>query len=174
MQTFGRFFASRNRGLVPVTIGDEKVREFNDDIWNLWERGYWVVIPTNGFVKKDGTCVMGRGLALQAKKRLPCLPKELGGRLKEYGNEVFTFCKYYLITFPVKKVWWEKADLTLIEKGAKSLQEIFRYNLSGIKTPVYIPKVGCGNGGLEWKDVKPILEKYLDEEKFIVCDNGEE
>jgi hypothetical protein len=116
-----------------------------EDIWNFYNQGYWIVIPTNGFVKNNGECVMGRGLAFQAKTKFPDLPKELGDRLREYGNEVFTFWKYHLITFPVKRVWWEKADISLIEKSSKSLQEIFKYNLSGIKTPIYLPKVGCGN-----------------------------
>ena len=31
---------------------------------------------------------------------------------------------------------------------------------------IYLPKVGCGNGGLKWEDVKPHL-KFLDD-RFIV------
>jgi hypothetical protein len=139
-----------------------------DNIWNAWNKGFCIVIPTNGFVKKNGECVMGRGLALQAKERFPDLPKRLGHRIGEFGNVVFIFREYRLLTFPVKhKKWWEKADLKLIEKSAKELQEIFKYNLCGIPTPVYLPKVGCGNGKRNWTDVKPILEKYLDD-RFIV------
>jgi hypothetical protein len=142
---------------------------------NLWFFFYfnssWIVIPTNGFVKKNGECVMGKGIALQAKEKFPDLPKELGDRIKEFGNRVFTFWKYHIITFPVKHNWWERADLGLIEDSTKELQEIFKYNLSGIKTPVYLPRVGCGNGKLDWTKVKPILEKYLDD-RFIVTDIG--
>ena len=68
--------------------------------------------------------------------------------------------------------WWEEADLALIEISAKSLKEIMHYNLSLIQTPIYVPWVGCGNGKLDKKDVRPILEKYLSEEdKFIVISN---
>jgi hypothetical protein len=150
-----------------------KMKEIKTNIWNFHRAGFWIVIPTNGFVKNDGECVMGRGLAKQAAIKFPSLPKELGDRLKEYGNVIFTFHKYRIITFPVKHQWMEMANLELIEKSAKSLRDdIFKYNLSGILTPVYLPKVGCGNGKLSWEKVKPILEKYLDD-RFIICDLGE-
>ena len=115
---------------------------------------------------------MGRGLALDAKLRFPDLPFELGARIKEYGIVVFTFWDYHIITFPVKHNWWEKADLALVEKSAKDLKEILRYNLSQIQTPIYVPWVACGNGKEKKENVRPILEKYLNEEdKFIVIDN---
>lgn len=139
------------------------------DIWSFWEQGYYIVIPTNGFVKKNGEAVMGRGLALQTKERFPEFPRVLGERLKVYGNMVFVFADYKLITFPVKRVWLEKASLNLIEESCNALSAIFRYNLCSLRTPVYLPKVGCGNGGLNWEDVKPILEKALDD-RFILCE----
>ena len=143
------------------------MKTIKGDIWSFWNDGYYIVIPTNGSIKNNGECVMGKGLALQAKEKFPELPLELGKRIYEYGNEVFIFSKYRLITFSVKAVWYEKARLELIEKSSNQLREIFRYNLSGLPTPVYLPKVGCGNGRLDWTEVKPILEKYLDD-RFIV------
>lgn len=143
------------------------------DIWEYYNYGYWIVVPTNGFVTRKGEAVMGRGLALDTKKKFPEFSKELGERLGDYGNEVFTFMKYHLITFPVKRWYWEKASLELIEKSAKSLQTIFSINLMGIKTPVYLPRVGCGNGKLYWVDVKPILERYLDDRFIVVSLNKE-
>lgn len=138
------------------------------NIWSAWEDNYYIVIPTNGFVKTNGECVMGRGLALQAKEKFPQLPLELGKRIVGCGNDVFIFLKYRLLTFPVKTVWYEKAKLELIEKSCKQLEEIFKYNLFDLPVPLYLPRVGCGNGKLNWDEVKPILEKYLDD-RFIVC-----
>jgi len=145
------------------------LKEVEDDIWKYWNSGFWIVIPTNGSVKKNNAAVMGKGLALQAKMKFPRLSFELARRLKIYGNCVFVFTDFRIITFPVKKRWQDKASLELIEKSCKELLEIFKYNLSGIPTPIYIPKVGCGNGKLNWKNVKPILEKHLDS-RFIICD----
>jgi len=145
------------------------VKEIQGNIWELRREGKYIVIPTNGFIKNTGECVMGRGLAFQAKVKFPNLPKELGDRIKIYGNVVFVWTKYRLITFPVKRVWWEKADIELIEKSCEQLREIFKLNLSGLPVPVYLPRVGCGNGKLNWSDVKPILDRILDD-KFIVCD----
>jgi hypothetical protein len=151
------------------------MREIKGDIWDFHREGYWIVIPTNGFVKKNGECVMGRGLAWQAKQRYPNLPRLLGEKILLYGNSLFTFPEYHLITFPVKRVWWEKADLTLIDKSANILHEMFfHYGVAyihHINTPVFLPWVGCGNGGLDKKNVKPILEKYLDD-RFMIVDNS--
>ncbi len=44
------------------------IEEFGD-IWEI--PGDARVITTNGVVRKDGACVMGRGVALQAKMRYP-------------------------------------------------------------------------------------------------------
>jgi hypothetical protein len=146
------------------------MREIKGNIWDYHDiHGPWIVIPTNGYVKKNGECVMGRGLAFDAKVRFEKLPFELGERIREYGNVVFTFWDYHIITFPVKHNWWEKADLKLIEESAKELKEIMRYNFSQIQVPIYVPWVGCGNGGLDKKDVRPILEMYLNS-NFIVID----
>lgn len=145
------------------------MKEIKEDIWIMWGKGKYIVIPTNGFIKKNGECVMGRGLALCANTAFPDLSHKLGDRIREYGNKVFIFSEYSIITFPVKHNWWEKADLNLIEKSCKQLKEIFRFNLCDLPIPVYLPKVGCGNGGLDWNDVKPVLEKYLDD-RFIICD----
>ncbi len=127
-----------------------------DNIWNFYPQNY-IVIPTNGFVKNTGENVMGKGLALQVKKKFPEFPKVFGRELKEYGNVPLIFTDYKFITFPVKRVWWEKADLKLIENSAQLLGEEWIH----IPDHIYMPKVGCGNGQLNWEDVYPIIEKYL-------------
>jgi hypothetical protein len=40
--------------------------------------------------------------------------------------------------------------------------------MSIIQEEVYLPQLGCSNGQLKWKDVKPLMEKYLLDERFIV------
>jgi hypothetical protein len=140
----------------------------NNDIWNYWKQGAYIVIPTNGFVKKTGELVMGRGLALQAKEYIHSIESILGGLIKEFGNIPFVIEEANIISFPVKHNWWEKADLKLIEISAVLLK---KYKLTYPNIfPVYMPKVGCGNGQLNWKDVEPIIEEYLGN-LVIIVDN---
>lgn len=147
--------------------------EATGDIWDYYNQGNWIVIPTNGTVKRNGEAVMGRGLALQAKSRFPQLSFALGRFINAYGNVVFVsnlqnreFRSIKLITFPVKNHWKETASLHLIERSCNQLVYVAPQNFL-----IYLPKVGCGNGRLDWKNVKPILEERLDD-RFIVVSLG--
>lgn len=136
---------------------------------NIWKfhKKYPIVITTNGFVKNNGECVMGRGVALEAKNKFSKLPFELGEYINKFGNKVFHFQKYNLFTFPTKHNWWENSDIQLIEKSCKELKE-FKENMNIDK--IFLPKVGCGNGKLNWDDVKLILEKHFNDTYYIVSD----
>lgn len=129
------------------------------NIWDYWKNGYMIVIPTNGTIKKDGSCVMGKGLALQAKQYIHNIEYILGEAIETEGNKVFVLKDAKIITFPVKHNWWEKADLNLIEQSAKELKKLATHCPDFL--PIILPKVGCGNGQLKWKEVEPILNKYL-------------
>ena len=67
-----------------------------------------ICITTNGFIKKNGCAVMGRGIARQIFKFMRPqlnLMYEMGKLLKEVGNIVFPLCDYKgtnILTFPVK------------------------------------------------------------------------
>lgn len=141
------------------------------NIWDYAPSG-WIVIPTNGIVKLNGEAVMGAGLALQAAERFPALPKKLGERLKK-SNEVQFFEEYWIVTFPTKHDWKAKSDLDLIIRSAAQLASyanmyatINRHNRDK-KLTYYIPHVGCGLGGLQWKDVWPAIYPYLNKAEFI-------
>lgn len=133
---------------------------------NLWDFDGILCITTNGTLRKDGACVMGRGVARQAMQLYPKLPKELGGFLKLFGNRIFFFqtAQHTLLTFPVKHNWWEKADLQLITQSVKELQELS----SRMGNPIiYLPRPGCGNGGRTWEEVKPLVS-VLPDNVYIV------
>lgn len=124
---------------------------------NIWTyNADWIIITTNGFIKKNGEAVMGRGVAYQAKKKFPELPKMLGDYLKSKGNHVGVFESLKLITFPVKTNWWERASLRLIERSCIEVASL------PYSDTFVIPKPGCGNGKLNWKDVEPICAEHLD------------
>lgn len=142
------------------------------NIWDFHSQGKWIVITTNGTVKSDGSCVMGRGVAKQAKEKHPSLPFCVGDMIKRNGNHVYMFPQYKIITFPVKHNWYEKADINLIEQSTKELKEMILQLDQNVSLPsdtfFYMVRPGCGNGQLNWKDVKPILEKYLDNHFIVV------
>lgn len=141
--------------------------EYRGDIWDYPADA--IVVTTNGFVKKNGEAVMGRGVALQAQRYLP--PAMLGRRLQVTGNHVNVFTGRLqlamptdIVTLPVKHNWFEQADVHLI---ARSLRELrFVTNAMGYEV-VALPRPGCGNGGLNWEDVKPLLSDLDD--RFVVC-----
>lgn len=128
-----------------------------------------ICITTNGTVKKNGKLVMGRGIARQAACRYPPLPALLGAHVTQHGNtpNIFLVFGTRFYTFPVKHNWWEVANLTLIKQSATSLEIIANSN------PGYafvLPRPGCGNGQLEWVDVKPIIEPILPDNVHVITD----
>jgi len=142
---------------------------------NLWTYPADVrVITTNGFTKKNGEAVMGRGCALEAKERWPYLPKLLGSFIQAKGNLPAVYCLEgtFLLTFPVKHKWFEKADIQLIEQGAKVIAGDKFSDLLQNKR-IVMPRPGCGNGQLDWNDVRPVLEPILDD-RFHVITFGKE
>lgn len=145
--------------------------EVKGDIWDYHKQGKHIVITTNGTINSYGKAVMGRGVALDAKKLYPEIPKDLAIRLKKYGNTVFLFSKRKIFSFPVKHNWWEKADINLIIKSAKSLSDFvncFIHNQIVNFDKIYMVRPGCSNGKLSWEDeVKPKIKNILDD-KFVI------
>jgi hypothetical protein len=145
-----------------------KMKEVIGNLWFYYDKGATAVITTNGYVKRDGRCVMGRGTAHQARDRFPTLPLNLGCRIREDGNHVYYFPQLRLITLPVKHVWWDDADPTLI---AQSLDEMVNLvDTVGLKD-IVMTHPGCGNGRLRWSDIRPLLVGKLDD-RFTIVDLG--
>lgn len=70
-----------------------------------------ICITTNGFTKRNGDCVMGRGCAKQAKEMWPKVPFDLGKLIRKNGNvtqSIATITRdgvaWTLVAFPVKPV----------------------------------------------------------------------
>ena len=132
---------------------------------NLWNFDGLHCITTNGFVKNNGSAVMGKGCAKEASTKYPALPFRLGQAIRQSGNHVYLFSDLKLITFPVKHVWWNPADLNLIYDSCHELMTLHqRYHLGTI----YLVRPGCGNGQLKWQDVKPVIEPILSDYVSIV------
>lgn len=160
-----------------------RVKEIKGNIWDYHDKGHWIIITTNGTIKANGEAVMGRGVALQAKRRYPSLPQDLGKAIIFRGSKLWSWPEFRLMTFPTKNDWRNKSDLSLIETSCKelvhwlnSIRDFFanelRIKLEDGKAKIYMVRPGCGNGGLDWKDVKPVLEKYLDDRFIVIEKNG--
>lgn len=146
------------------------MKTVKDDIWEFLPKGYYIVVPTNGYVNKDGQAAMGRGVAGQANLLFKGLAKEVGNLINNHGNSVFIFPRQKLITFPTKNHWKHAADVKLIEESLKKLK-LFLNKMNDIK--IVMPKIGCGNGKLKWEDVFPLIKAYLSEyeELILIVDN---
>ncbi len=91
-----------------------------------------ICLTTNGWTKKDGSCVMGRGCAGQARERWPGIEFSLGEALKggnvphvltqpaDYPNEQqlilptpgrYFMVPYHVVSFPVKPISCQYRDL---------------------------------------------------------------
>ncbi len=111
--------------------------------------------------------VMGRGVALQFRKAFPenfrayeaaCARKELQpGSMFVFEHQHLTPPRY-IINFPTKRHWKGKSRLADIEAGLMALVSTLRER--GIRS-VAIPPLGCGLGGLDWRDVGPMIERAL-------------
>jgi len=127
-------------------------------------------IPTNGNIGKNGRAIMGKGLALQVAEKYPHIPLKLGIQLKIknhviwelYNPQKHHFYEGILYSFPTKYNWWEKANIGLIENSLKEVERLC--NIFPYWEKVLLPKVGCGLGGLDWRNqVFPLIEKIISE-----------
>jgi O-acetyl-ADP-ribose deacetylase (regulator of RNase III) len=113
--------------------------------------------------------VMGRGIALQFKKAFPenfkyykavCDKKEIQpGRMVIHElNRILN--PRYIINFPTKRHWKGMSKIEDIESGLKALvTEVRSRNIQSIA----VPPLGCGLGGLDWKQVLLLIETAFHE-----------
>lgn len=107
--------------------------------------------------------IMGRGVALQFKRVYPDNFKAYAeecdeGQLKPGSMFVFEtglLRPRFIINFPTKKHWRGKSRLSYIETGLQSLVEEIKKR--GIRS-IAVPPLGCGEGGLDWQDVRNQME----------------
>jgi O-acetyl-ADP-ribose deacetylase (regulator of RNase III) len=110
--------------------------------------------------------VMGKGVALEFKRRFPEMYKDYVARC-ERGEvslgEPYLFrhlTSPWVLNFPTKGHWRSVTKFDDIVRGLEHLKA--HYKEWGI-TSLAVPPLGCGNGQLEWRIVGPTLYRYLDE-----------
>ena len=134
--------------------------------------------------------VMGKGLASRAKYQFPdvyvlyqdlcrqrklkmgtpflykreenferSLAEDTESFVTENGNRWF-------LLFPTKNHWKESSPIEGIERGLQWLLNNYKnLNIESIA----LPSLGCGLGGLDWKDVGPLMCKYLAQMDIQSC-----
>ena len=108
--------------------------------------------------------VMGKTIALQFKHRWPanfgayataCHAGQVRpGRMfiHDLGRLVQP---NHIINFPTKEHWREESRIQFIKEGLVDL--VAQVRRLGIRS-IAIPPLGCGNGGLRWADVLPLIQ----------------
>lgn len=113
--------------------------------------------------------VMGKGIALQFRRAFPanyasyraaCERGELKlGQMFVFDTGRLDSCRY-VINFPTKEHWRSESRLEDIRAGLVDLVRVVRdLDISSVA----VPALGCGNGGLEWAMVRPMIEKAFAE-----------
>lgn len=64
----------------------------------------------------------------------------------------------WVLNFPTKPHWSKKSQLEWVKDGLKHLRK--NYKRWGIIS-LALPALGCSLGGLNWTQVKPLMEKHL-------------
>lgn len=106
--------------------------------------------------------VMGKGLALQFKKAFPDAFQSYV-RACEAGEVVpgkmhvvrRLMAPRFILNFPTKKHWRNPSKLEYIRDGLDDLvQQVRALEIQSIA----VPPLGCGHGGLDWEEVRPLIE----------------
>lgn len=105
--------------------------------------------------------VMGKGLALQFKKAFPenfasyeraCKAGEVKTGQMHIVQRLAS--PRFIINFPTKRHWRLPSKLEYVRDGLRDL--VAQVKLLKIGS-IAVPPLGCGNGGLEWSAVRPLI-----------------
>ncbi|MEB3887246.1 macro domain-containing protein [Lyngbya sp. CCY1209] len=108
--------------------------------------------------------VMGAGLALEFKLRYPDMYEDYLNRCKQKQVRVdhpYLYRGYespWIMNFATKNHWKYPSKLEWIEQGLTYFVD--NYERAKIES-IAFPKLGCDKGGLNWHDVREVMEKYL-------------
>lgn len=133
-----------------------------------FHKGNLLKAPVEALVNTVNTVgVMGKGIALMFKEAFPenfrayedaCKRKEV-----RIGHMFVTESSRldgprWIINFPSKKHWRQPSKLEWINDGLTDLRRVVLEK--GIRS-IALPPLGCGNGGLEWADVRSEIEHAM-------------
>ncbi|WP_256924350.1 macro domain-containing protein [Sphingomonas sp. IBVSS2] len=122
--------------------------------------------PADALVNTVNTVgVMGKGIALMFKERYPenakLYERACADDALEPGSIFVTqnsdmFGPRWIVNFSTKKHWRHPSRIEWIRSG---LSELHRFITTNHVRSIAIPPLGAGNGGLEWDQVRPEIER---------------
>ncbi|WP_270640610.1 type II toxin-antitoxin system antitoxin DNA ADP-ribosyl glycohydrolase DarG [Longibaculum muris] len=128
-------------------------------IGNIFESKMDVLVNTVNCVG-----VMGKGIASDFKKKYPAMFDEYKKLCDQHSLKTGTLYPYLennkvkLVNFPTKQHWRSPSKLEYITEGLEWF--VKHYAELNIKS-IAFPPLGCGNGGLSWDQIGPIMYQYL-------------
>jgi O-acetyl-ADP-ribose deacetylase (regulator of RNase III) len=110
--------------------------------------------------------VMGKGIALAFKEAFPENFRLYEAACKANGVQVGHMFvtentgvgPRWIVNFPTKKHWRNPSKIEWIRAGLSDLRQIVIEK--GIRS-IALPPLGCGQGGLDWNEVRPLIEQSL-------------
>jgi hypothetical protein len=152
---------------MPLLREEARMKLAKENLWTKIDGPAAYIVTTNGYIRKDGALVMGRGAALEATKRIPGIEYQCGDKIQDFGYLTDNGYRYgFLVVrlmndlprfgiFQVKYHFKDNADLnlilhsvTMLKVAAEAWNDIqFRMNFPGI-----------GWGHLKREDVLPLLQ----------------
>lgn len=117
--------------------------------------------------------IMGKGIALQFRRAYPAMfaayehAAKKGdvqlGRMHVWPTGAMAGPRY-VINFPTKGHWRARSRLADIESGLRDLGNVV--DELGIRS-LAIPPLGCGNGGLDWEKVEPVIRTAFERQPNV-------
>lgn len=107
--------------------------------------------------------VMGKGIAADFKKKFPDMYKDYkrhcdSGKFSAGTSWLWKGNDQWVLNFATKKHWRNPSKIDYLQSGLLEFRENFED--WGIRE-IAFPRLGCGNGGLNWDDVRPLMIKHL-------------
>lgn len=110
--------------------------------------------------------VMGRGIALMFRDAFPentRLYQQAAKRKEIRVGHIFATATgsytgpRWIVNFPTKRHWRNPSRLEWVSEGLDDL--VSQVQRLGIRS-IALPPLGCGNGGLDWEQVRPLIERF--------------
>lgn len=108
--------------------------------------------------------VMGKGIALEFKKRWPEMYEDYvlacrNNEVRVGELHVWRTKSNWIVNFPTKRHWRDCSRYEDLELGLYGLW--WYLHMMSHPWSVAVPALGCGNGGLDWVRVKPMVVDAL-------------